>query len=105
MKYYHYVFLLFILPNFAFAQNFERIKVERINNGLKMERWAGKHEKWGNQYIVILKAKYSKYRLDLAFANDTLISPSESLANTYNKYKDNDGFLYIFYTTENTFGA
>ena len=39
------------------------------------------------------------------FANDTLISPSESLYNTYNKYKDDDGFLYIFYTTENTFGA
>jgi GABA(A) receptor-associated protein len=39
------------------------------------------------------------------FANDTLISPSESLSNTYSKYKDNDGFLYIFYTTENTFGA
>ena len=39
------------------------------------------------------------------FANDTLISPSESLYNTYGKYKDDDGFLYIFYTTENTFGA
>lgn len=93
MKYYLYVFLLFILPNFAFAQNFERIKVERINNGLKMERWAGKHEKWGNQYIVILKAKYSKYRLDLAFANDTLIKTSSFAKRTTAVAAINGGFF------------
>lgn len=39
------------------------------------------------------------------FANDTLISSSESLYNTYGKYKHTDGFLYIYYTTENTFGS
>lgn len=38
------------------------------------------------------------------FSNDILLSPSESLYTTYGKYKDTDGFLYIFYTTENTFG-
>ena len=39
------------------------------------------------------------------FSNDTLLSPSESLYTTYGKYKDTDGFLYIYYTSENTFGA
>ena len=39
------------------------------------------------------------------FSNDTLLSPSETLYTTYGKYKDDDGFLYIFYTSENTFGG
>lgn len=76
MKYFYFLFFLFILPNFAYNQRFVRIKVERIKKGLKMERWSGNHEDWGNQYIVILKANYSKFRLDLAFSNDTLIKTS-----------------------------
>jgi GABA(A) receptor-associated protein len=39
------------------------------------------------------------------FSNDTLLSPSETLYTTYGKYKDDDGFLYIYYTSENTFGG
>lgn len=39
------------------------------------------------------------------FSNDTLLSPSETLYTTYGKHKDADGFLYIYYTSENTFGA
>lgn len=39
------------------------------------------------------------------FSNDIFISPAESIYTIYNKYKDTDGFLYIFYTTENTFGS
>lgn len=39
------------------------------------------------------------------FSNDTLLSPSETMYTTYCKYKDIDGFLYIYYTSENTFGG
>lgn len=30
---------------------------------------------------------------------------SELVSNLYSKYKNEDGFLYIIYTSENTFGA
>lgn len=38
------------------------------------------------------------------FANDTLLNTSDSLYNVYGTHKDEDGFLYIYYTLENTFG-
>ena len=38
------------------------------------------------------------------FINDELISTGESLSNLYVKYKDADGFLYMYYARENTFG-
>lgn len=40
----------------------------------------------------------------IMFINNTLPVSSESIGNLYNKYKDNDGFLYITIRKENTFG-
>jgi len=74
---YSFLFSLFIsLPLYSFTQDFKQIKVEKIKAGIKLERWSGIHERWGAQYILILKAKYPKYRLDLAFAKDSLIKTS-----------------------------
>ena len=36
--------------------------------------------------------------------NNTLISNSTLLLDVYNQFKDTDGFLYVTYTGENTFG-
>jgi GABA(A) receptor-associated protein len=38
------------------------------------------------------------------FIKDTLPCTSELIQTMYNKYKEEDGFLYIMYTLENTFG-
>lgn len=38
------------------------------------------------------------------FINGILPPCSEPITNIYHKYKDNDGFLYVFYTGENTYG-
>jgi GABA(A) receptor-associated protein len=38
------------------------------------------------------------------FTNGTIPSSSEKMINVYNKYKDNDGYLYVNYAFENTFG-
>jgi exopolysaccharide biosynthesis protein len=74
---YSFLFSLFIsLPLYSFTQDFKQIKVEKIQAGIKLKRWSGIHEIWGAQYILILKAKYPKYRLDLAFAKDSLIKTS-----------------------------
>lgn len=76
MKYLQYLIFLIFLQSQGFSQTFEKLKVDKIQAGLKLEQWSGNHEKWGNQYIILIKAKYSKFRLDLAFAKDTLIKTS-----------------------------
>jgi len=83
MKYLYLLILFISLPLYLFTQDFKQNKVENIKAGLKLEHWSGNHEKWGAQYILILKAKYPKYRLDLAYAKDTLIKTS-SFALQYN---------------------
>jgi len=58
-----------------------------------LEHWSGNHEKWGNQYILILKAKYPKYRLDLTFAKDSLINTSDFAKQTNALAAINGGFF------------
>lgn len=77
MKCLHLLILCISLPTYLFTQDFKQIKVEKIQAGMTMERWSGIHEKWGAQYISILKAKHPKYRLDLAFSRDSLMKTSE----------------------------
>ncbi|MDP4810708.1 MAG: phosphodiester glycosidase family protein [Saprospiraceae bacterium] len=91
---YLYLFSLFIsLPVYLFTQDFNQNKVEKIKAGLKLEHWSGTHEKWGAQYILILKAKYPKYRLDLAFAKDTLIKTSSFALQSNALAAINGGFF------------
>ncbi len=37
--------------------------------------------------------------------NDTLVPTSEIIGHVYDIHKDEDGFLYIIYSSENTFGG
>ncbi|KAL9239784.1 hypothetical protein vseg_014073 [Gypsophila vaccaria] len=39
------------------------------------------------------------------FVKDTLPQTSTLMESVYNSYKDEDGFVYMCYSTENTFGA
>ena len=36
--------------------------------------------------------------------NNELVNSSQKISDIYSDYKDKDGFLYIVYTSENTFG-
>ena len=38
------------------------------------------------------------------FVNGNLPTTSEQMNNIYDKYKSEDGFLYVTYSGENTFG-
>ncbi len=38
------------------------------------------------------------------FINNNILNSSSTIEELYNKYKEQDGFLYIEYTSENTFG-
>lgn len=52
-----------------------------------------------NKYI-----KKNEKQSVIMFINQTLPVSSELIGSLYNKYKDNDGFLYITVQKENTFG-
>lgn len=55
-------------------------------------------------YEVRKHIKIDSQQSIFLFVNGTLIPNSESISRTYSRYKDMDGFLYITYATEDTFG-
>lgn len=93
MKYIYILSIFVFSPQYSFTQVFNKAKVEKIQAGIKLEHWSGTHERWGNQYILILKAKYPKYRLDLAFAKYSLIKTS-SFAKQNNALAAINGGFY-----------
>lgn len=59
------------------------------------------------QFLIILRKKIKIYQMQALFLfvnNETVPSTKQTLGELYNKYKDVDGFLYITYAAENTFG-
>jgi exopolysaccharide biosynthesis protein len=93
MKYTCLLIIFIFLPEYSFTQVFNKVKEEKIQTGIKLEHWSGNHEKWGNQYILILKAKHPKYRLDFAFAKDSLIKTSDFAKQTNAIAAINGGFF------------
>ena len=55
-------------------------------------------------YIIRKKINLSQSDAIYMFINDTIPSSNENIETIYNKYKNQDGFLYIKYDTESTFG-
>ena len=54
--------------------------------------------------IVRKRIKLNESETIFLFVNNTLPCYSHSLGSLYNTHKDADGFLYIQYTEESTFG-
>ncbi len=38
------------------------------------------------------------------FVNNSIVKPDNIMGDLYIKYKDSDGFLYIYYCQQQTFG-
>ena len=55
-------------------------------------------------YIIRKRIKINKTQTLFFFINNTIPSSNQLLYQIYNMHKDEDGFLYITYTLENTFG-
>lgn len=58
------------------------------------------------QFIYVIRKRMSlpaEQALYL-FVKDSIPPSSALMFNVYDWYKDNDGYLYIFYSSENTFG-
>jgi len=59
----------------------------------------------GNFLTVIRKRiKLSSDQALFIFINNNLPCVSQTIGSVFNDFKDTDGFLYLVYTEENTFG-
>eukprot|EP01102_Stenamoeba_stenopodia_P001413 TRINITY_DN1121_c0_g1_i1.p1 TRINITY_DN1121_c0_g1~~TRINITY_DN1121_c0_g1_i1.p1 ORF type:complete len:118 (-),score=28.78 TRINITY_DN1121_c0_g1_i1:195-548(-) len=56
-------------------------------------------------YEIRKHMKLSPEKAIFLFVNNILPPTSMSMAHIYERYKDEDGFLYITYSGENTFGG
>jgi GABA(A) receptor-associated protein len=59
------------------------------------------------QFLHVIRRRMSITNPSLALflmINGKIYSSAEMFSNIYESEKDQDGFLYILYTTENTFG-
>jgi GABA(A) receptor-associated protein len=56
-------------------------------------------------HVIRQRLKLNAAKAIFLFINNSMIPPSSmSLGEIYNEYKNEDGFLYITYSGENTFG-
>lgn len=61
-----------------------------------------------SQVMLVLRKKIKNIDSTIAIylftENGTIVNSQELVSTLYDKHKDEDGFLYLFYTGENTFG-
>lgn len=55
-------------------------------------------------YVIRKRIKLDSTEALFFFVNNVLCNNTQTLSEIYKTYKDKDGFLYIVYTSENTFG-
>ncbi len=55
-------------------------------------------------YVIRRRIKLKPEQAIFLFVNNIVPSSSEQISLLYDRYRDNDGFLYVSYSGENTFG-
>ena len=55
-------------------------------------------------YVIRKRLKITSEKSIFLFINEKIVPMSRQVDYVYNKYQDEDGFLYIKYCAENTFG-
>lgn len=55
-------------------------------------------------YLIRSNIKLPSHKSMFIFVNNSLPTTSTLISTLYQNYKDNDGFLYMVYTGESTFG-
>ena len=56
-------------------------------------------------YVIRKRIKLSAEEAIFVYINNSILPPTSALVSTiYEEYKDDDGFLYLTYSGENTFG-
>lgn len=55
-------------------------------------------------YVIRSKCNINKSDSIFLFSNNTIVCGTMLISELYNKYKDENNILHIFYSAENTFG-
>ena len=55
-------------------------------------------------FVIRKRLKLKESEAMYFFVNGKSLIANAYMSEIYNKYKDEDGFLYIYYSGENTFG-
>ena len=56
-------------------------------------------------YVIRKRIKLDESSSLFVFVDETVLAPtSHTMASLYNAHKDDDGFLYLLYCSENVFG-
>jgi GABA(A) receptor-associated protein len=55
-------------------------------------------------YIIRKRIKLSPANAMFLMVNNTMVPTTQTIGETEQKHMNEDGFLYIYYTTENCFG-
>lgn len=56
-------------------------------------------------YVIRKRIKLSPEKAIFVFVNNVLPPTAALMSSIYDEHKDDDGFLYIAYSGENTFGC
>ena len=58
------------------------------------------------QFVCVIRGriKLDPSKTLFVMVNNTLVAGADNIGEIYDTHKDKDGFLYIVYTSENTFG-
>lgn len=56
-------------------------------------------------YVIRKRIKLPSEKAIFIFVNDILPPTAEFFSKVYEEHKDEDGFLYVLYSGENTFGS
>lgn len=56
-------------------------------------------------YVIRQRMHLSSEKALFIFINGNMLSMSSMISQVYTEYQDDDGFLYVTYNTENTFGG
>ncbi|CAB4252163.1 similar to Saccharomyces cerevisiae YBL078C ATG8 Component of autophagosomes and Cvt vesicles [Maudiozyma barnettii] len=56
-------------------------------------------------YVIRKRIQLPPEKAIFIFVNDTLPPTASLMSSVYQQYKDKDGFLYVTYAGENTFGT
>lgn len=55
-------------------------------------------------FVIRKRIKVPPEKAIFMFINNLIMKKAELLSNIYEEYKDEDGFLYVIYSSETTFG-
>jgi len=87
------------------------IVVEKLNNSkaplIDKNKYLVPYDLTIGQFIYVIRKRMSlpSEQALYLFIKDSIPASSSLMLNLYEWYKDNDGYLYVFYSSENTFGA